>query len=330
MFNLSHSSVDEPLLMETKKRFVLFPIEHHDIWEAYKAHQSFVWTAEEIDLETDKEQWKRLTDNERHFLKYVLAFFASSDGIVGENLAANFYGEVQVPEARAFYGNQLAIESVHAETYGLLIESFIDDPTERQRLFEALDHIEAVKNKALWAIKWMDPHSASFAERLVAFAVVEGIFFSGSFCSIFWLKNRGLMPGLSFSNELISRDEGLHCDFASLLFSKIKKKPSADRVLQIVYEAVAIERSFVTEAIPVELIGMNSKLMSQYIGFVADRLLVGLGYPKHFNDKNPFDFMNKIAAELKTNFFEKKVSSYAKALVGKQAQDNRFSLDADF
>lgn len=321
----------EPLLQPNDKRFVLFPIEHQDVWKAYKEHESFFWIAEEMDLVQDVVHWEeRLTETERHFIKYVLAFFASSDGIVGENLAANFYKEVQWPEARAFYGSQLAIEGIHSEAYSLLIDTYIKSKEERTRLFEALSLIPAVKKKANWAMKWMDTQNASFAERLLAFAVVEGIFFSGSFCAIFWLKNRGLLPGLGFANELISRDEGLHTSFACLLYSKLQNKLSLDNVMKIVTEAVEIETEFVCEALPVSLIGMNANLMTQYIKFVADRLLYELGYPKQYRENNPFSFMTGIALDKKTNFFEGRNSAYSKVAVGKKHQENTFSLDADF
>ncbi|MDX2302079.1 MAG: ribonucleoside-diphosphate reductase small subunit [Microscillaceae bacterium] len=329
---MNNHLVEEPLLQENKNRFVLFPIKHDDIWEMYKKHEASFWTAEEIDLAPDLKDWERLTDGERHFVSHVLAFFAASDGIVNENLVVNFLEEVQTPEARCFYGFQVMMENIHAETYSLLIDTYIKDPVEKDRLFNAIDTIPCVTKKADWALRWIE--SELFTERLIAFAAVEGIFFSGSFCSIFWLKKRGLMPGLSFSNELISRDEGLHCDFACLLYNRyIQNKLPKERVLQIITEAVAIEQEFVTDALPVDLIGMNAKLMSQYIEFVADRLLYELGCDKYYNSSNPFDFMELISLQGKTNFFERRVSEYKKAGVGgnqSNNQDHTFSLDEDF
>ena len=320
----------EPILEENKSRFVLFPIQHNDIWSFYKKAEASFWTAEEIDLAPDLFDWEsKLNDNERHFVKHVLAFFAASDGIVNENLAENFLAEVQYTEAKFFYGNQIAMENIHSETYSLLIDTYIKETDEKNRLFNAIDTLDCVKKKAEWALRWID--KGSFAERLIAFAAVEGIFFSGSFCSIFWLKKRGLMPGLSFSNELISRDEGLHCDFACLLYTKhlINKLPKQE-VEKIILDAVEIEKEFVTDALPVRLIGMNSDLMGQYIEFVADRLLMELGNDKVFNTSNPFDFMDMISIQGKTNFFEKRVGEYQKAgvLSGKDSQT--FSLDEDF
>ncbi|HAI76341.1 MAG TPA: ribonucleoside-diphosphate reductase, partial [Microscillaceae bacterium] len=303
---------NEPLLSEAPNRFVIFPIQHDDVWQMYKKAEASFWTAEEIDLSQDLKDWENLNDGERHFISHVLAFFAASDGIVNENLAVNFLEEVQLPEARCFYGYQVMIENIHAETYSLLIDTYIKDSTEKNKMFNAIDTVPCVGKKAQWALKWVD--SENFVERLVAFAAVEGIFFSGSFCSIFWLKKRGLMPGLSFSNELISRDEGLHCDFACLLYTNyIQNKLSHERILEIITDAVNIEQEFVTDALPVNLIGMNSKLMAQYIEFVADRLLLSLGYPKHYNATNPFDFMEQISLQGKTNFFEKRVADYQKA-----------------
>ncbi len=320
----------ELLLDENKDRFVLFPIEHKEIWEMYKKHEASFWTAEEIDLSPDLKDWERLNDDERHFIKHVLAFFAASDGIVNENLAVNFMREVQLPEARCFYGFQIMIENIHAETYSLLIDTYIKDPEEKDRLFNALETVPCVKQKADWALRWIE--QGSFAERLVAFAAVEGIFFSGSFCSIFWLKKRGLMPGLSFSNELISRDEGLHCDFACLLYSMLDEKLPKETVTSIIVDAVKNEHEFVTDALPVSLIGMNAKLMRQYIEFVADRLLVQLGCDKHFNATNPFDFMETISLQGKTNFFEKRVAEYQKAGVmsSDSKENHEFKLDEDF
>lgn len=321
---------NEKILQENKDRFVLFPIQYHDIWEMYKKAESSFWTAEEIDLMQDLQDWNnKLNDDEKHFIKHVLAFFAASDGIVNENLAVNFLREVQFPEARCFYGFQVMIENIHSETYSLLIDTYIKDSDEKNKLFHAIDTVPCVGKKAEWALRWIN--SGSFVERLIAFAAVEGIFFSGSFCSIFWLKKRGLMPGLSFSNELISRDEGLHCDFACLLYTKyIENKLPESTIQQIIREAVSIEHEFVKDAIPVRLIGMNADLMCQYIEFVADRLLVALGCNKIFNVSNPFDFMEMISLQGKTNFFEKRVSEYKKAAVGTKLQENTFKLDEDF
>ncbi|MBL0340328.1 MAG: ribonucleotide-diphosphate reductase subunit beta [Bacteroidetes bacterium] len=318
----------EVLLQENKDRFVLLPIKYPEIWKMYKKHEASFWTAEEIDLSPDLKDWERLTNDEQHFVKHILAFFAASDGIVNENLAVNFMKEVQLPEARCFYGFQIMIENIHSETYSLLIDTYIKDPIEKDRLFHALDTVPCVQKKAEWALKWIN--NGSFAERLVAFAAVEGIFFSGSFCSIFWLKKRGLMPGLSFSNELISRDEGLHCDFACLLYSMLDTKLSQQRIYEIIEDAVKNEHEFVTDALPVSLIGMNSKLMCQYIEFVADRLLVSLGYPKIYNATNPFDFMETISLQGKTNFFEKRVAEYQKAGVMNTKEQQEFKLDEDF
>jgi len=321
-------------LRDNPGRFVLFPIQYQDVWKMYKKHEASFWTTEEIDLAEDTKDWEKLSGNEKHFISTVLAFFAASDGIVLENLADRFISDVSVPEIRCFYGFQLAMENVHSETYSLLIETFVRDAAEKDRLLRGIETISSVKLKAEWALKWLEADNC-FAERLVAFAAVEGIFFSGSFCSIFWLKKRGLMPGLTFSNELISRDEGLHCDFACLLYSHLQRKLSQERVFEIVCQAVSIEKEFVTESLPVSLIGMNEKLMSQYIEYVADRLLVELGCEKFYKAKNPFTWMEIISLDGKTNFFEKRVGDYQKANVmsstklgdGKQ---NQFSLDADF
>lgn len=321
----------EPILAENKDRFVLFPIQHDDIWSFYKKAEASFWTAEEIDLSPDLIDWEnKLNDDEKHFIKHVLAFFAASDGIVNENLAENFLAEVQYTEAKFFYGFQVAIENIHSETYSLLIDTYIRDTAEKNYLFNALDSIDCVKKKADWALRWID--KGSFAERLIAFAAVEGIFFSGSFCSIFWLKKRGLMPGLSFSNELISRDEGLHCDFACLLYNNhVVNKLPQQTVIDIILDSVEIEKEFILDALPVRLIGMNSDLMSQYIEFVADRLLAELNCPKQFNVTNPFDFMDMISIQGKTNFFEKRVAEYQKAGVLSGNKDNHsFSLDDDF
>jgi ribonucleoside-diphosphate reductase beta chain len=329
-----YTEQDEPLLKENKNRFVLFPIKYNDIWQMYKQEEASFWTAEEIDLSADLKDWEKLNDGERHFVSHVLAFFAASDGIVNENLAQNFLEQVQFPEAKCFYGFQIMMENIHSETYSLLIDTYIKDPKEKDKLFNAIDTVPAVSKKANWALRWID--NGSFTERLIAFAAVEGIFFSGSFCSIFWLKKRGLMPGLSFSNELISRDEGLHCDFACLLYTNyINNKLPEDQILTIIKDAVAIEQEFVVDALPVNLIGMNSKLMSQYIEFVADRLLVALGCKKHYNATNPFDFMEMISLQGKTNFFEKRVAEYQKAGVmnatqGGDKESPKFTLDEDF
>src|SRR5919107_16781 len=318
----------EPILQENPNRFVLFPIQNDAVWQMYKKAEASFWTAEEIDLSADIKDWERLNDGERHFISHVLAFFAASDGIVNENLAINFMQEVQMPEARCFYGFQIMMENIHSETYSLLIDTYIKDPKEKDYLFNALETVPAVQKKGEWALKWIN--SENFAERLIAFAAVEGIFFSGSFCSIFWLKKRGLMPGLTFSNELISRDEGLHCDFACLLYSMLQNKLTEERVQTIIRDAVAIEQEFVTDALPVDLIGMNAKLMSQYIEFVADRLLVALGCSKIYNATHPFDFMEMISLQGKTNFFENRVAEYQKSGVMSERVDNMFSLDEDF
>jgi len=324
---------NEPILKENKDRFVLFPIRHHDIWKYYKQAEASFWTAEEIDLSHDLRDWVNLSDGERHFVTHVLAFFAASDGIVNENLAEHFVGEVQYTEAKFFYGFQIAIENIHSETYSLLIDTYVKEPKEKDRLLHAIETMDCVKKKADWALRWIE--NGSFAERLVAFAAVEGIFFSGSFCSIFWLKKRGLMPGLSFSNELISRDEGLHCDFACHLYTKhVVNKLPEERVIEIIKDAVAIEQEFVTDAIPVNLIGMNAQLMRQYIEFVADRLLNELIGKKVYGATNPFDFMEMISLRGKTNFFEKRVAEYQKAGVMKSTEKEnvapKFSLNEDF
>jgi ribonucleoside-diphosphate reductase beta chain len=318
----------EILLQENKERFVLFPIKHKEIWEMYKKHEASFWTAEEIDLSHDQKDWESLNEGERHFITHVLAFFAASDGIVNENLAVNFMREVQLPEARCFYGFQIMMENIHSETYSLLIDTYIKDNTEKDKLFNAVETVPCVKRKADWALRWIE--NGTFAERLIAFAAVEGIFFSGSFCSIFWLKKRGLMPGLSFSNELISRDEGLHCDFACLLYGMLDEKLPEEQVRAVIANAVEIEKEFVTDALPVALIGMNAKVMSQYIEFVADRLLDALGCKKIYNATNPFDFMEMISLQGKTNFFEKRVGEYQKAGVMGTKESNVFKMDEDF
>jgi len=324
------TKVYEPILEENPQRFVLFPIKHDDIWKFYKKSEASFWTAEEIDLQSDLTDWdEKLTDDERHFIKHVLAFFAASDGIVNENLAENFVNEVQYTEAKFFYGFQIMMENIHSETYSLLIDTYIKDPKEKDMLFNAIEHLDCVKKKADWALKWIE--NGGFAERLIAFAAVEGIFFSGSFCSIFWLKKRGLMPGLSFSNELISRDEGMHCDFACLLYNQhLQNKLPNDTVKEIICDAVAMEKEFVSDAIPVRLIGMNAELMCKYIEYVADRLLLSLGQEKVYHAENPFPWMDLISLQGKTNFFEKRVGDYRKAGVGSNASEQTFSLDADF
>src|ERR1700712_2037422 len=319
---------NELLLRENKDRFVILPIKYPAIWEMYKKAEASFWTAEEIDLSDDLKHWDGLNSGEKHFISHVLAFFAASDGIVNENLAINFMSEVQLPEARCFYGFQIMMENIHSETYALLIDTYVKDPAEKDRLFHAIDTVPCVNKKAEWALKWIS--NGTFAQRLVAFAAVEGIFFSGSFCSIFWLKKRGLMPGLTFSNELISRDEGMHCEFACMLYSMLNEKPSKEEATKIITDAVEIEKEFVTDALPVNLIGMNAKLMSQYIEFVADRWLVELGYERVYNAINPFDFMEMISLQGKTNFFEKRVGDYQKSGVLHTVESKTFTLDDDF
>ena len=322
-------SIPEPILQENPDRFVIFPIQHEELWSQYKNQMACIWTAEEIDLSSDLDHWRnKLNEDEKHFIKHVLAFFAASDGIVNENLAENFVREVQYTEAKFFYGFQIMMENIHSETYSLLIDTYISDPQEKHRLFHAIETIPAVKKKADWALKWIS--SPNFQERLIAFAAVEGIFFSGSFCSIFWLKKRALMPGLSFSNELISRDEGMHCDFAVLLHNKyLANKVSEEKIKEIIVSALEIEKEFILESLPVRLIGMNSDLMSQYLEFVADRLLVSLECSKVYGSENPFDFMTNISLQGKTNFFEKRVAEYQKAGVLNGSSD-AFDLDVDF
>ena len=321
----------EPILKENKDRFVIFPIKHQDIWEWYKKQEACIWTAEEIDLHTDLNDWNnKLNADEKYFIKHILAFFAASDGIVNENLAENFVSEVQYPEAKFFYGFQLMMENIHSETYSLLIDTYVKDETEKDQLFHAIEVFPAIKEKADWALRWIE--SPSFAERLIAFAAVEGIFFSGSFCSIFWLKKRGLMPGLTFSNELISRDEGMHCDFAVHLHNHhlVNKVPKA-RITEILTDALNIERKFITESLPASLIGMNATLMTQYLEFVTDRLLVELGCDRVYNSSNPFDFMDMISLQGKTNFFEKRVAEYQKAgVMNSDSEASKISFDADF
>lgn len=322
---------DEPILMPNTRRFVLFPIQYQDVWQMYKKAEASFWTVEEVDLSKDLVDWEHhLNDSERYFISHVLAFFAASDGIVNENLVQRFCNEVQIPEARCFYGFQIMIENIHSEMYSLLIDTYVKDTVEKNHLFSAIDTIPCIRTKADWALRWISSNE-SFTERLIAFAAIEGIFFSGSFAAIFWLKKRGLMPGLTFSNEFISRDEGLHCDFACLLFKLLHNHPSNQRITEIICEAVTIEQEFLTDALPVGLIGMNAKLMSQYIEFVADRLLVQLGCEKSYNVKNPFDFMDNISLERKTNFFESRVSEYQRAgVMNKDADDMKFTLEADF
>ena len=327
----AESEKEEFLLKENKDRFTLFPIKHTDIWKAYKKAEASFWTAEEMDLSKDPNDWERLTENEQYFIKHILAFFAGSDGIVNENLVQNFADEVQVPEARCFYGFQIAIENIHSEVYSILIDKFITNNDEKRNLFSAIHTIPCIKKKAQWALNWFDRTKNSFAERLVAFATVEGIFFSGSFCAIYWLKKRGVMPGLTFSNELISRDEGMHTDFAVLLYSKLSNKLSRDTVYDIIGDAVRIEKEFINEAIPCALIGMNSDLMSQYIEFVADRLITQLGYPKLYNTENPFDFMQLISIENKINFFEKRVGEYSLSNVNVDGEkEDQITFNEDF
>ena len=319
----------EPLLTENPNRYVMFPISDNDIWSHYKKMQDSFWRTEEIDLSKDLKHWKSLNDNERHFIKHILAFFAASDGIVLENLGQRFLTEVQLPEARATYGFQLMMENIHSETYSLLIDTYIKDESEKTKLFKAIENYPCIKKKADWAIKWIQDNRSSFATRLIAFAAVEGIFFSGSFCSIYWLKKRGLMPGLTFSNELISRDEGMHTDFAVCLFNKLIKKPKKAKVVELIKEAVDIEKEFICEALPCKLIGMNQKLMKQYIEFVADRLVVQLGYNKIYKVSCPFDFMEMISLEGKTNFFEKRVGDYSLSS-GVEREQDTFELSDDF
>ena len=324
-------SIVEPILQENKNRFVIFPIKHHDIWEWYKKMEASFWTAEEIDLSQDLNDWNnKLSPDEKYFIKHILAFFAASDGIVNENLAENFVNEVQYAEAKFFYGFQIMMENIHSETYSLLIDTYVKDEAEKNDLFNALDVFPAIKKKADWALKWID--SDSFAERLIAFAAVEGIFFSGAFCSIYWLKKRGLMPGLTFSNELISRDEGVHCDFAVHLHNHhLVNKVPKERIRTIIVDALNIEREFITESLPVSLIGMNAGLMTQYLEFVADRLLVELGCDREYNTSNPFDFMDMISLQGKTNFFEKKVAEYQKAgVMNTDTEAQKITFDAAF
>jgi ribonucleoside-diphosphate reductase subunit M2 len=327
-----HEHEDEPLLKENPRRFVVFPIQYDDIWQMYKKAEASFWTAEEVDLSSDVQDWEALGPEERYFISHVLAFFAASDGIGNENLVECFSQEVQIPEARFFYGFQIAIENIHSEMYSLLIETLIKDKVEKDNLFNAIETLPSVQKKAVWALDWINKDKASFGERIIGFAAVEDIFFSGSFAAIFWLKKRGIMPGLTFSNELISRDEGMHTDFACLLYKHLNNKISNEAILEIVTNAVEIEREFIIESLPCELIGMNSALMNQYIKFVADRLLYTLGVPKYFQVENPFEFMDMISLQGKTNFFEKRVGEYQKAGVLTKSDEGSksFSLDADF
>jgi ribonucleoside-diphosphate reductase subunit M2 len=339
MAPLSHISEElrtleqrDPLLLENPRRWVMFPIQYPAVWEMYKKHEASFWTAEEIDLSADGKDWDGLTAPEQYFIKHVLAFFAASDGIVIENLGSQFSTEIQIPEARAFYGFQMAMENIHSETYSLLIEQYIRDPAEKERLFNAIETMPPVKEKARWAVQWMNQEN-SFAERIVAFAAVEGILFSGSFCAIYWLKKRGLMPGLTFSNELISRDEGLHAEFACLIYGMLQHKLPEDVVHDIIRGAVEAERQFICEALSCDLIGMNNDLMLRYIEFVADRLLTALGHSKLFGASNPFDWMDLISLQGKTNFFEKRVGEYQKAGVMASTTEHEskgFALDVDF
>lgn len=329
---MQSEKIEEPILKATDSRFVLFPIKYQAIWDMYKQAESSFWTVEEVDLQRDLEDWEKLNDNERHFIAYVLAFFAASDGIVNENLLTRFAAEVQIPEARSFYGFQIMIENVHSEMYSLLIETYIRDAEEKNFLFNAIDTIPSVRKKADWALKWINDDNASFSTRIVAFACVEGIFFSGAFASIFWLKKRGVMPGLTFSNELISRDEGSHTDFACLLNDHLINKCPYDTVIEILTDAVTIEQEFTSESLPVNLIGMNCALMSQYIEFVADRLLISLHFPRYYKSENPFDFMENISLPGKTNFFEKKVAEYQRPFVGtgKSEDQSSFNTEEEF
>eukprot|EP00892_Ulva_mutabilis_P008532 jgi/Ulvmu1/6050/UM027_0028.1 len=323
---------NEPLLTESTSRWCMFPVQYNSIWEYYKKAEASFWTAEEVDLAHDMKHWEGLNDDERHFIKMILAFFAQSDGIVLENLAVRFMKDVQVPEARAFYGFQIAIENIHSEMYSLMIDAYVKDTQEKDKLFHAVDNFESVQKKANWALKWLSSDTR-FAHRLIAFAAVEGIFFSGSFCAIFWLKKRGLMPGLTFSNELISRDEGLHTDFACHMYSLLQNKLDEDVVTEIICEAVEIEREFICESLPVKLIGMNSDLMSEYIDFCADRLLLALGCSKHYNTVNPFNWMEQISLQGKTNFFERRVGEYQKSSVMAKLKDgdvHEFKTDCEF
>ncbi len=320
----------EPLLQENPNRFVIFPIQHHDLWKMYKDHVSVFWRPEEVDLSKDLRDWAKLNDGEKHFIKRILGFFAGSDGLVMENLGQRFMNEVQVPEAKFFYSVQLMLETIHSEMYSQLIDTYIEDRAEKMDILQSIQTVPCIQKKADWALSWIQSEEADFATRLMAFAAIEGVFFSGAFCSIFWLKQRGLMPGLTASNEFISRDEGLHTDFACLLYSKCRNRLPVDRAHRLIQEAVAIEKEFILEALPCSLIGMNAARMSEYIEFVADRLLISLGYPRSWNTANPFPWMERIGLEGKDNFFEKRVTNYALAGVGVEAGKMTFSLDEDF
>lgn len=328
---MSVSKANEPMLDEQANRYVIFPIQHEDFWKMYKKAEANFWTSEELDLSKDLTDWGKLNDNEQYFIKMVLAFFAASDGIVNENLVERFCNEVQILEAKFFYGFQVAMENIHSETYSLLIDTYIKNQAEKTKLFNALDHFPSIKKKADWAIKWINDKDSSFATRVIGFAAVEGIFFSGAFCSIFWLKKRGLMPGLCHSNELISRDEGLHTDFAVLMYHNLVNKPSPEHVQDIIKDAVSIEKEFITESLSCELIGMNKSLMSQYIEYIADRLLLTLGLEKVYHSENPFDWMEMISVQGKTNFFEKRVGEYSnKANPNIDQEKNEITFDGDF
>lgn len=321
----------EPLLQENPHRFVLFPIQYPELWKAYKDARASDWNVEEIDFSKDLHDWERdLSENDRHFIKHVLAFFAGSDGIVLENLGQRFFNDIQIPEARCFYGFQMAIENVHSECYSLMIDTYVKNHAEKQKLFHAIETLPCVAEKAKWAMKWISDTVSSFATRLIGFAIVEGVFFSGSFCAIYWLKKRGKMPGLTFSNELISRDERMHTDFAVLLLSMLQNKPSQEDVHEMMKDAVRIEKSFIMDALPCSLIGMNAELMSQYIEYVADRLLKQMGYEAIWKSENPFEWMELISLRPKGNFFEVKIGEYQKAGVGKSKEDNTFALDDEF
>ena len=323
-------TISEPLLNPDDSRFVMFPIKDNDIWEMYKKAEDCFWRAQEVDLSKDVQHWNSLNKDEQYFISMILAFFAASDGIVLENLGLRFMSEVQIAEAKAFYGFQIAMENIHSIMYSQLIETYINDSTKKHELFNALENFPCIKKKADWAIKWISDKDSDFATRLVAFACVEGIFFSGAFCAIYWMKKRGLMPGLTFSNELISRDEALHTEFAILLYSKLNKKLDKEKIVEIISNAVEIEKEFICDALPCNLIGMNGKLMSQYIEFVADRLSLQLGTNKIYNSSNPFDFMELISLEGKTNFFEKRVGEYALANKENDVQNTAFEFDDDF